>query len=96
MEINSEEIKINLYHKYLEYRTKWRLENKDKVNEYAKKQYQKKFEEDPTFRSKLNEKEKLRQAKQKIINGVDVMKRGRPRTRPENEKKAIGRPRKYV
>jgi len=98
-------VKISSYYKNLAYRKKWIETNRDKVNNYAKLHYIKKLnEQGDNYRALVREKNKknyhIRQAKINETN-LDIAQKtiGRPRTRPILEikdKKACGRPRKYI
>ena len=59
----------------------WLQNNKDKLAAYARNYYQKRTHEDPTYKTKLCEKEKANKKNRELkIN---------------TEKKAVGRPKKY-
>jgi hypothetical protein len=59
----------------------WLQNNKDKLAAYARNYYQKRTQEDPTYKIKLCEKEKTN--KKNRENKI------------ETEKKPVGRPKKY-
>ena len=59
----------------------WLQNNKDKLAAYARNYYQKRTQEDPTYKTKLCEKEKTN--KKNRENKI------------ETEKKPVGRPKKY-
>ena len=59
----------------------WLQNNKDKLAVYARNYYQKRTQEDPTYKIKLCEKEKTN--KKNRENKI------------ETEKKPVGRPKKY-
>ena len=85
------------YHKYKDYRKEWALNNKDKINAYAREQYKRKLEKKPEDRKKINERVLLRYHKKKAETTPEEKKtRGRPKTKPEKQKMPLGRPRKYT
>jgi hypothetical protein len=59
----------------------WLQNNKDKLAAYARNYYQKRTKEDPTYKTKLCEKEKTN--KKNRENKI------------ETERKPVGRPKKY-
>jgi hypothetical protein len=84
------------YNKYKDYRKEWALNNKEKINAYAREQYKRHLEKSPENRKKINERILLRYHKKKAeITPEEKKPRGRPKTKPEKEKKPLGRPRKY-
>ena len=95
---------INLIkNKQKEYKKNWIMQNKDKINNYARLHYLKKLKDlGDEYRTKLNEKNKQARKNKKelfLINNPDiVIKIGRPKKEVTNiilEKKANGRPRKF-
>ena len=89
--------------KQIEYKKTWIMQNKPKINNYARLHYLKKLQElGQEYRTKLNEKNKqARKIKKELflINNPEiVIKIGRPKKlNPDiiHEKKANGRPRKF-
>ena len=95
---------INLIkNKQKEYKKNWIMQNKDKINGYARLHYFKKLQElGNEYRIKLNEKNKqARQNKKELflINNPNIVikKKGRPKKEITDIilKKANGRPRKF-
>ena len=95
---------INLIkNKQEEYKKNWIMQNKDKINGYARLHYLKKLKDlGDEYRSKLNEKNKESRKKIKelfLMNNPDIVIKKKGRPRKENniipEKKANGRPRKF-
>ena len=95
---------INLIkNKQKEYKKNWIMQNKDKINGYARLHYFKKLQElGNEYRTKLNEKNKqARQNKKELflINNPNIVikKKGRPKKEITDIilKKANGRPRKF-
>ncbi len=88
------------YEKYKEYRKLWNSNNRDKINSYAKEQYRKTIESNPEVRKILNDRALTRYNLNRVVLGEEreeeKKKRGRPKTKPQIEKKANGRPRKYL
>lgn len=70
--------------------------NKMRNRERAARHYQKKLNEDPTYRDKLNTKTKNIYYKKKMESEEPTRPRGRPRIHELKEKKVNGRPRKYI
>ena len=97
---------INLIkNKQKEYKKNWIMQNKDNINNYARLHYLKKLQElGDEYRTKLNEKNKeSRKIKKELflINNPDIIikKKGRPKKQITDiipEKKANGRPRKFI
>ena len=93
----------NIKNKQKEYKKNWIMQNKDKINNYARLHYLKKLKDlGDEYRTKLNEKNKQARKNKKelfLINNPDiVIKIGRPKKEVTNiilEKKANGRPRKF-
>ena len=95
---------INLIKKK-EYKKNWIMQNKNKINNYARLHYLKKLKElGDEYRNKLNEKNKESRKNKKelfLINNPNIIikKKGRPRKQENNiipeKKKANGRPRKF-
>ena len=94
---------INLIKKK-EYKKNWIIQNKDKINGYARLHYFKKLKDlGDKYRNKLNEKNKESRKLKKelfLINNPDIVikKKGRPKKEITDiipEKKANGRPRKF-
>ena len=92
---------INLIKKK-EYKKNWIIQNKDKINGYARLHYLKKLKDlADEYRTKLNEKNKESRKKKKLflINNPNIIiKKGRPKKQITDiipEKKANGRPRKF-
>ena len=95
---------VNLIkNKQEEYKKNWIMQNKDKINGYARLHYFKKLQElGDEYRNKLNEKNKeSRKIKKELflINNPNIVikKKGRPKKEINIilEKKANGRPRKF-
>ena len=94
---------VNLIkNKQEEYKKNWIMQNKDKINGYARLHYLKKIKDlGDEYRTKLNEKNKQAIKNKKelfLINNPDiVIKKGRPKKEINiiPEKKANGRPRKF-
>ena len=95
---------VNLIkNKQKEYKKNWIMQNKDKINNYARLHYLKKLQElGDEYRSKFNEKNKeSRKIKKQWFlknNPEIVIKIGRPKKlNPDiiHEKKSNGRPRKF-
>ena len=92
---------INLKKK--EYKKNWIMQNKDKINNYARLHYLKKIKDlGDKYRIKLNEKNKESRKLKKelfLINNPDIVikKKGRPKKEITDIiiKKANGRPRKF-
>lgn len=62
--------------KYAETRRAWRLANKEKMAEYARKYYHLRSAKDPEYKQKLNDKERINKMKRENIT---IQKgRGRP------------------
>lgn len=75
------------------YRQAWMMQNKDRLAEYARKQYHKKVEENPEYRKVLVERTLERRRRLK------AEQEPKPKGRPKKEqppKKPPGRPRKYI
>ena len=94
---------INLIKKK-EYKKNWIMQNKDKINNYARLHYLKKIKDlGDEYRTKLNEKNKESRKLKKelfLINNpnIEIKKKGRPKKEINDiilEKKANGRPRKF-
>ena len=88
--------------KQKEYKKNWIMQNKDKINGYARLHYLKKLKDlADEYRTKLNEKNKESRKKKKLflINNPNIIiKKGRPKKQITDiipEKKANGRPRKF-
>ena len=95
---------VNLIkNKQKEYKKNWIMQNKDKINNYARLHYLKKLKDlGDEYRTKLNEKNKeSRKIKKELFlinNPNTIIKKGRPKKQENNiisEKKANGRPRKF-
>ena len=96
---------VNLIkNKQQEYKKNWIMQNKDKINKYARLHYLKKLQElGNEYRTKLNEKNKeSRKIKKELflINNpnIEIKKKGRPRKQEITDiilKKSNGRPRKF-
>ena len=93
---------IIIKNKLKEYKKNWIIQNKDKINNYARLHYLKKLKDlGDEYRTKLNEKNKQAIKNKKelfLINNPDiVIKKGRPKKEINiiPEKKANGRPRKF-
>ena len=93
----------NINFKKKEYKKNWIIQNKDKINGYARLHYLKKLKDlGDEYRTKLNEKNKeSRKIKKELIliNNPDIVIKKKGRPRKENniipEKKTNGRPRKF-
>ena len=78
-----------------EYRKQWLLNNKEKLALYARKQYEKRVNEDPEYRKVLVQRTLER--RRRLREGEETKPIGRPRLDKQDEpKKASGRPRKYM
>ena len=92
---------INLKKK--EYKKNWIMQNKDKINNYARLHYLKKIKDlGDEYRTKLNEKNKESRKLKKelfLINNpnIEIKKKGRPKKEINDIilKKCNGRPRKF-
>jgi Rps23 Pro-64 3,4-dihydroxylase Tpa1-like proline 4-hydroxylase len=88
----------NRKNKKNEYSRKRYEEKKDHIKELNRKAYLKKLQDNPNYRTILNDRTKKRHQKNKeklLMDGVEVKPKGRPRKYEPKEKKANGRPRKY-
>ena len=70
-------------------------QKKLRVRECAHLNYLRKLNEDPNYRELLNKKSHERHQRIRELKG-ELKPRGRPREQPLKEKKANGRPRKYL
>ena len=93
----------NIKNKQKEYKKNWIMQNKPKINNYARLHYLKKLKDlGDEYRTKLNEKNKeSRKIKKELflINNPNIIiKKGRPKKQVIDiipEKKSNGRPRKF-
>ena len=94
---------VNLIKNKQEYKKNWIMQNKDKINGYARLHYLKKIKDlGDEYRTKLNEKNKQARKNKKelfLMNNPDMVikKKGRPKKEITDIilKKANGRPKKF-
>ena len=77
------------YNKYKDYRKEWALNNKEKINAYAREQYKRHLEKSTENRKKINERILLRYHKKKAEITPEEKK---PRGRPPKDPKPDGDP----
>ena len=78
-----------------EYNKQRYIRDKEKMKESSKRLYIKNVNENPEYRTVMNERSKARHNKNKELAETPNRARGRPRVNALKVKKANGRPRKY-